>query len=183
MVMPSMFVITRWLSKYKMLSSLFQNKPSIVAMCASPDEECASLHDVGVALTGNEWNIIEVRWALFPISLLFIFPCMQEALPLFQKLANISRHMEGEKYILSSSYWGALREIESALQPQAADSPILTSLRAAMYHDHFTNRVTLNISMKFLSMFWCIFLIPGTIFLFSSGIHLLSFGHHYFLSV
>ena len=61
MVMPSMFVITRWLSKYKMLSSLFQNKPSIVAMCASPDEECASLHDDGVALTGNEWNIIEVR--------------------------------------------------------------------------------------------------------------------------
>jgi hypothetical protein len=73
---------------------------------------------------------------------------MQEALPLFQKLANISRHMEGEKYILSSSYWGALHEIESALQPQAADSPTLTSLRAAMYHDHFTNRVTLNTSIE-----------------------------------
>jgi hypothetical protein len=61
MVMPSLFVITRWQSKYKMLSSLFQNKPNIVAMCASPDEECASLHDGSVALTGNEWNIIEVR--------------------------------------------------------------------------------------------------------------------------
>ena len=73
---------------------------------------------------------------------------MQEALPLFQKLADVSRHMEGEKYILSSSYWGALHEIESALQPQAADSPTLTSLRAAMYHDHFTNRVTLNTSIE-----------------------------------
>jgi hypothetical protein len=73
---------------------------------------------------------------------------MQEALPLFQKLASISKHMEGEKYILSSSYWGALSEIESPLQPQAADSPTLTSLRAAMYHDHFTNRVTLNTSIE-----------------------------------
>ena len=61
MVMPSMFVITRWQSKYKMLSSLFQNKPNIVAMCASREEECASLHGDSVALTGNEWNIIEVR--------------------------------------------------------------------------------------------------------------------------
>ena len=59
-----------------------------------------------------------------------------------------SRHMEGDKYILFSGYWGALHEIESALQPQAADSPTLTSLRAAMYHDHFTNRVTLNTSIE-----------------------------------
>jgi hypothetical protein len=61
MVMPSMFVITRWQSKYKMLSSLFQNKPNIVAMCTSREEECAPLHDDSVALTANEWNIIEVR--------------------------------------------------------------------------------------------------------------------------
>jgi hypothetical protein len=73
---------------------------------------------------------------------------MQEALPLFQKLASISKYIEGEKYTLSSCYWGALHEIENVLRPQPPDSPTLASLRAAMYQDHFTNRVTLSTSIE-----------------------------------
>ena len=61
MVMPSMFVVTRWQSKFKMLWSLFQNKDIVVAMCASGDEECAPLRVQNVALTESEWKIIEVR--------------------------------------------------------------------------------------------------------------------------
>ena len=34
MVMPSMFVVTRWESKFKVLWSLFQTKDIVVAMCA-----------------------------------------------------------------------------------------------------------------------------------------------------
>jgi hypothetical protein len=59
MVMPSMFVMTRWQSKFKMLWSLFQNKGIVRSMSASQDEECKSLHDKD--LTDDEWHAIEVR--------------------------------------------------------------------------------------------------------------------------
>jgi len=55
--------------------------------------------------------------------------------------------MEGENYILASSYWGALREIENELQPHASDSVSLASVRANMCTDHFQNRVTLDESV------------------------------------
>ena len=114
--------------------------------------ECAPLREPGVALTDAEWKIISVRGAFFLISFIlsifFSLICMHDVLHLFQKLADVSRQMEGEKYILSSSYWGALHEIEMVLQPQSADSPTLASLRSAMYQDHFANRVTLDDSVK-----------------------------------
>jgi hypothetical protein len=52
--------------------------------------------------------------------------------------------MEGENYILSSSYWGAVRQIEEAIKPHVGDSQELASVRAAMFADHFNNRVTLE---------------------------------------
>jgi hypothetical protein len=58
MVMPSLFVITRWQSKFKMLWSLFQNKQIVDAMCASADDECAALR--GKGLTAVQWKAIEV---------------------------------------------------------------------------------------------------------------------------
>ena len=73
---------------------------------------------------------------------------MQESLPLFQKLADVSKQMEGENYILSSRYWGALRDIERALQPHIGDSATISSLRSQMYTDHFANRVTLDQSVE-----------------------------------
>lgn len=50
----------RWQSKYKMLSSLFQNKVIVMALCESEDEECQCLHEENVALTVEEWTLIEV---------------------------------------------------------------------------------------------------------------------------
>ena len=70
-----------------------------------------------------------------------------------QKLLDVSRTMEGEQYVLSSSYWGALHAIESALQPQGGDSAAIASFRSAMYRDHFAMRVTLDQSILNLFMF------------------------------
>ena len=72
----------------------------------------------------------------------------QEALPLFEKLFKVSKSMEGENYILASSYWGALHEIEIALQPVLGDSPALAAVRARMASDHFASRVTLSQSVS-----------------------------------
>jgi len=62
MVMPSLFVVTRWQSKHKMLETLLANKQIVIAMCAAADNgtdpECASLRDKG--LSPEEWVIIEV---------------------------------------------------------------------------------------------------------------------------
>ena len=69
---------------------------------------------------------------------------MQEALKLFHKLANISKYMEGDQYILSSTYWVALSAIEHVFAPNPADSPPVAALRAAMYNDHFSKRVNLS---------------------------------------
>ena len=65
MVMPSMFVKTRWQSKFKMLWSICQNKAIVRAMCASADEECQVLHDQD--LTDEEWKMIEVYHHLLPV--------------------------------------------------------------------------------------------------------------------
>jgi hypothetical protein len=73
---------------------------------------------------------------------------VQESLPIFKALAELSKFMEGEKYILSSSYWVALSTIEALLVPNPADSPPVAALRAGMSRDHFCNRVTLEQSVQ-----------------------------------
>ena len=143
-----MFVITRWQSKHKMLGSLFANKDLVVAMCSSEDPDCAILRDENVALTDSEWKVIKVRFLILNLSTFLLYHFAQESLPLFEKLAAVSKIMEGENYILSSSYWGALHEIEVALQRHIDDSPTLLSLRMAMFNDHFSRRVTLDQSVE-----------------------------------
>ena len=69
-------------------------------------------------------------------------------MPIFEKLAAVSKFMEGENYILSSSYWGALHTIEVVLEPQARDSPVIASVRHAMYLDHYDRRITLDKSVQ-----------------------------------
>ena len=66
----------------------------------------------------------------------------------FERLAKISKMMEGENYVLSSTYWGALQEIESIFSPHLGDSETIASLRSAMNHDHFSKRITLASSLS-----------------------------------
>jgi hypothetical protein len=73
---------------------------------------------------------------------------VQESLPIFKSLAEITKFMEGEFYILSSSVWIALCEIEKVLAPHPDDSPSVATLRAAMFSDHSRKRVTLQQSLQ-----------------------------------
>ena len=66
----------------------------------------------------------------------------------FEPLASVSKFMEGEGYILASSYFGALRTIEDVLQPREGDSPEVAQLRSTMFNDHFSSRVTLDQAVK-----------------------------------
>lgn len=67
---------------------------------------------------------------------------------IFKPLADCSKFMEGQHYVVSSSYWPALRRVESILSPQPADSPVVAGLRQVMLTDHNTKRVTLEKSLK-----------------------------------
>ena len=58
MTMPSLYVITRWQSKYKMIWTLLQNKDIVRYMCKSLDEECQSLQ--GQDLSDHQWDVIQV---------------------------------------------------------------------------------------------------------------------------
>ena len=73
---------------------------------------------------------------------------LQEALPVFTSLAEITKYMEGESYVLSSTAWWALGKIETILSPKVADSAEMASMRLAMYNDHMNKRVTLSQSLQ-----------------------------------
>ena len=62
---------------------------------------------------------------------------------MFEGLASISKTMEGEKYVLASWLWPALRRVEGLFAGRPADSPGLAALRLAMFNDHKDNRITL----------------------------------------
>ena len=72
----------------------------------------------------------------------------QESLPIFQILAELSKFLEGENYVLSSTYWGALFDVEEVLAHHAAYSAHIAALRQAMHDDHFNKRVTLEKSLS-----------------------------------
>ena len=72
----------------------------------------------------------------------------QESLSIFQRLAEISKLLEGENYVLSSTYWGALFDVEEVIAPHATDSAPIAALRQAMHDDHFNKRVTLEQSLS-----------------------------------
>ena len=117
-------------------------------MCASDDECCSALHDQD--LLDAEWQIIEVRVCFqshYAIVLVVLF-AGQESLPIFQRFAEISKLLEGENYVLSSTYWGALFDVEEMLAPHIEDSAPIAALRAAMHDDHFNRRVTLEKSLS-----------------------------------
>ena len=119
-------------------------------MCASDDDCCSALHDQD--LSDTEWQIVEVSVCLqadnlqSPIVLLLWFG--QESLPIFQRLAEISKLLEGENYVMSSTYWGALFDVEEVLAHHAAYSAPIAALRQAMHDDHFNKRVTLEKSLS-----------------------------------
>jgi hypothetical protein len=73
---------------------------------------------------------------------------LQEALPVFKSLAEITKYMEGESYVLSSTAWWALGKIETILSPKVADSAEMAAMRLAMYNDHMNKRVTLSQSLQ-----------------------------------
>lgn len=82
------------------------------------------------------------------ISSNFLSDLIQDAVVIFERLAHISKFMEGEKYVLSSTLWTALKSVESELSPHLGDSVIIARLRAVMLQDHNTNRVTLIKSLQ-----------------------------------
>ena len=69
-------------------------------------------------------------------------------MPIFQQFAELSKLIEGDNYVLSSTYWGALFDVEEALAHHADDSAPIAALRQAMQHDHFNKRVTLEQSLS-----------------------------------
>ena len=93
----------------------------------------------------------------------------QESLPIFQRLADISKLLEGENYVLSSTYWGALFDVEDVLAPHATDSALIAALRQAMHDDHFNKRVTLENSLSNVLHVLMTLLDPR--FLYSSCFH------------
>ena len=56
--------------------------------------------------------------------------------------------MEGDQYVLSSSYFPGLAALEKELEPKLADPAPIATLRSAMYADHFGRRVTLDQARK-----------------------------------
>ena len=87
---------------------------------------------------------------------------------MFEPLAAVSKFMEGENYILISSYFGALRTIENVFEPREGDSPEVAQIRSTMFNDHFGSRVTLDqavqnplhvlgtfVDPRFISLFFC----------------------------
>ena len=120
-------------------------------MCASDDESCSALHDQD--LSDTEWQIVEVSVCWFvagkssTITLTWVVLFGQESLPIFQRLADICKLLEGENYVLTSTYWGALSDVEDVLAPHVADSALIAALRQAMRDDHFNKRVTLENSL------------------------------------
>ena len=72
----------------------------------------------------------------------------QESLPIFQRLAEISKLIEGENYVLSSTYWGALFDVEEVLAHHAAYSAPIAALCGAMHDDHFNKIMTLEKSLS-----------------------------------
>jgi len=73
---------------------------------------------------------------------------VQESLPIFRSLAEITKFMEGESSIHSSSVWIALCEIEKVISLHPADNPSVAAVRAAMLSDHSRKRVTLQQSLQ-----------------------------------
>lgn len=65
-------------------------------------------------------------------------------LPILKSLADITKFMEGETYVLSSSIWISLARIEKTLASNPADSPKVAVFRRAMRADHMNNRITLE---------------------------------------
>ena len=121
-------------------------------MCASDDDEsCSALHDQD--LSDAEWQIVEVSVCFAGRSLELTtvgYICFfeQESLPIFQRLAELSKLMEGDNYVLSSTYWDALFDVEEMIAPHAEDSAPIAALRQAMHDDHFNKRVTLEQSLS-----------------------------------
>ena len=64
-------------------------------------------------------------------------------MPILEELAKITKFMEGELYILASSYWIALSQIEKVLAPHPGYSAPVAAFRLAMQRDHLDKRVTL----------------------------------------
>lgn len=62
-------------------------------------------------------------------------------------LVQVTKHMEGELYVLSSTLWAAYSKIEQIFQPHLGDSVSLAAIRKAMHDDHFSRRVTLQQSI------------------------------------
>jgi hypothetical protein len=116
-------------------------------MCKSLDEECQSLQ--GQDLSDQQWDVLQVIHSIWVFVWLNFF-CLfiQEAVSVFEPLAYVSKFMEGEGYILASSYFGALRTIEDVLQPRDGDFPEVAQLRSTMFNDHFSYRVTLDQAVK-----------------------------------
>ena len=81
-------------------------------------------------------------------GLVYICLFIQEAVSVFEPLASVSKFMEGEGYILASSYFGAMRTIEDVLQRREGDSPEVAQLRSTMFNDNFSSRVTLDQAVK-----------------------------------
>ena len=100
-------------------------------MAASDDDCCSALHDQD--LSDTEWQIVEVSGCFCTQIIcnhLRLWWFGQESLPIFQRLAEISKLLEGENYVLSSTYWGALFDVEEVMAPQLADSAPIAALRS-----------------------------------------------------
>lgn len=93
MIMPSLYVITRWQSKFKTMWTLLQNLDIVRAMCRSLDEDCRSIHDQD--LSDRQWAVMKVSSSSFlshAASLIFAF-----------SLRNVRPYLN--RSLLSRSSW------------------------------------------------------------------------------
>jgi hypothetical protein len=74
-------------------------------------------------------------------------PILQGVLPIFKELAEISKFMEGQNTVLSSSLWNALFSEEVVMKPHVGDTAPVSVFRAAVCADHFKNRITFEHSI------------------------------------
>ena len=116
-------------------------------MCKSLDEECQSIQDQD--LSDHQRDVLQVIHSICDfIRLSFYLPFHSGSCVSIRAFSICSKFMEGEGYILASSYFGALRTIEDVLQHREGDSPEVAQLRSTMFNDHVSSPVTLDQAVK-----------------------------------
>ena len=96
---------------------------------------------------GKSLRFVFFCFVLFCCNGLTLWWFGQESLPIFQRLSEISKLLDGENYVLSSTYCSAMFDVEETMDDHVAYSAPIAAIRQAMYDDHFSKRLTLEQSL------------------------------------